>query len=52
MADRHDTDDVVLLDPAALDGAEHGQEFHGVDYLVLAFLGLALPAALLLWGWL
>ena len=26
MADRHDTDDVVLLDPAALDGAEHGQE--------------------------
>jgi hypothetical protein len=49
---RHETDDVVSLDPAALDGVAEGEEFRGADYLVLAFLGLMLPVALLVWGWL
>lgn len=45
-------DDTVVTDAAELDAAPTGKDFTTADYLVLAVLGLLLPAALLVWGWL
>jgi len=52
MAKTNDADELVMLDSLALDSVDQGQEFHGSDYYMLALLGLILPVALLLWGWL
>lgn len=41
--------DDVFLD--SLDSATEGDDFRGLDYAVLVFLGVVLPAVLLLWGW-
>lgn len=45
-------DEIVALDPQALDSAPEGREFEGLDYWMLALLGIAIPIVLLIWGWL
>lgn len=45
-------DELVQLDPVALDAMDVGTEFTGIDYYLLAVLGLLVPVALLIWGWL
>ncbi|HEX5510215.1 MAG TPA: hypothetical protein VFX41_00745 [Actinomycetales bacterium] len=52
MAQNDAVDELVALDRHALDTMEQGQEFVGADYYALAFLGLIIPVALLVWGWL
>ncbi|WP_170837827.1 hypothetical protein [Streptomyces sp. TP-A0874] len=45
-------EETVLLDPPELDSAPVGEELHRADYLLLAVLGVLLPALLLIGGWL
>lgn len=52
MAKVNHADELVALDPIALDTTTSGEEFQGRDYYMLTFLGLLLPVALLVWGWL
>ncbi|WP_155838692.1 hypothetical protein [Arthrobacter castelli] len=44
-------DEHLELDLTQLDSAETGRELNKMDMLHLALLGLVLPAALLVWGW-
>ncbi|MGH3359115.1 MAG: hypothetical protein ACRDO7_09955 [Nocardioidaceae bacterium] len=45
-------DETVQVQASDLDSAPVGQELRRADYLLLAVLGIAIPVALLIWGWL
>lgn len=45
-------DETVDVQASDLDEAPTGEEFRTADYLLLAVLGVVIPVALLIWGWL